>query len=90
MNSDPNLVRVAEQILSKQLRNSLENAINSSNNVISTPVEKGLSEEVAAQHAGTTIEDAVSGIDDTGSEEQDHEEQTKILTQGGSSDPYAK
>ncbi|WP_420538946.1 SAF domain-containing protein [Paenibacillus polymyxa] len=90
MNSDPNLVRVAEQKLSKQLRNSLENAINSSNNVISTPVEKDLSEEVAAQHAGTTIEDAVSGIDNTGSEEQDHEEQTKILTQGGSSDPYAK
>ncbi|MEE4566730.1 SAF domain-containing protein [Paenibacillus polymyxa] len=90
MNSDPNLVRVAEQKLSKQLRDSLENAIGSSNNVISTPVERVLSEEVAAQHAGTAIEDAASGIDDTGSEEQDHKEQTKILTQGGSSDPYAK
>ncbi|ADO56875.1 MULTISPECIES: SAF domain-containing protein [Paenibacillus] len=90
MNSDPNLVRVAEQKLSKQLRDSLENAIGSSNNVISTPAERVLSEEVAAQHAGTAIEDAASGIDDTGSEEQDHKEQTKILTQGGSSDPYAK
>ncbi|MMZ43022.1 SAF domain protein [compost metagenome] len=90
MNSDPNLVRVAEQKLSKQLRDSLENAICSSNNVISTPVERVLSEEVAAQHAGTAIEDAASGINDTGSEEQDHKEQTKILTQGGSSDPYAK
>ncbi|TKH36549.1 flagellar biosynthesis protein FlgA [Paenibacillus polymyxa] len=90
MNSDPNLVRVAEQKLSKQLRDSLENAIGSSNNVISTPAERVLSEEVAAQHAGTAIEDATSGIDDTGSEEQDHKEQTKILTQGGSSDPYAK
>ncbi|MEJ3719690.1 SAF domain-containing protein [Paenibacillus polymyxa] len=90
MNSDPNLVRVAEQKLSKQLRDSLENAIGSSNNAISTPVERVLSEEVEAQHAGTAIEDAASGIDDTGSEEQDHKEQTKILTQGGSSDPYAK
>ncbi|MGG4220028.1 SAF domain-containing protein [Paenibacillus jamilae] len=90
MNSDPNLVRVAEQKLSKQLRDSLENAISSSNNVISTPVERSLSEEIAAQHAGATIEDVTSGIDDTGSEEQDHKEQTKILTQGGSSDPYAK
>ncbi|WP_090738935.1 SAF domain-containing protein [Paenibacillus sp. Mc5Re-14] len=90
MNSDPNLVRVAEQKLSKQLRDSLENAFGSSNNVISTPVERVLSEEVAAQHADTAIEDAASGIDDTGSEEQDHKEQTKILTQGGSSDPYAK
>ncbi|WP_311077880.1 SAF domain-containing protein [Paenibacillus polymyxa] len=93
MNSDPNLIRVAEQKLSKQLRDSLENAINSSNNVISTPVERSLSEEIAAQHAGATIENPASGIDDTRNEyenEQDHQEQTKILTQGGSSDPYAK
>lgn len=93
MNSDPNLIRVAEQKLSKQLRDSLENAINSSNNVISTPVERSLSEEIAAQHAGATIENSASGIDATRNEyenEQDHQEQTKILTQGGSSDPYAK
>ncbi|MNW33339.1 SAF domain protein [compost metagenome] len=93
MNSDPNLIRVAEQKLSKQLRDSLENAINSSNNVISTPVERSLSEEIAAQHAGATIENSASGIGATRNEyenEQDHQEQTKILTQGGSSDPYAK
>ncbi len=90
MNSDPNLIRVAEQKLSKQLRDSLENAISSSNNVISTPVERSLSEEIASQHAGATIEDAANGIVDTGSEEQDHKEQTNILTQGGSSDPYAQ
>ncbi|MDP1513016.1 SAF domain-containing protein [Paenibacillus sp. CMAA1739] len=90
MNSDPNLIRVAEQKLSKQLRDSLENAINSSNNVISTPVERSLSEGIASQHAGATIEDAANGIVDTGSEEQDHKEQTKILTQGGSSVPYAQ
>ncbi|MGZ0041560.1 SAF domain-containing protein [Paenibacillus ottowii] len=90
MNSDPNLIRVAEQKLSKQLRDSLENAISSSNNVISTPVERSLSEEIASQDAGATIEDAANGIVDTGSEEQDHKEQTNILTQGGSSDPYAQ
>lgn len=93
MNSDQNLIRVAEQKLSKQLRDSLENAINSSNNVISTSVERSLSEEIAAQHAGATIENSASGIDATRNEyenEQDHQEQTKILTQGGSSDPYAK
>ncbi|QDY82862.1 flagellar biosynthesis protein FlgA [Paenibacillus polymyxa] len=90
MNSDPNLIRVAEQKLSKQLRDSLENAISSSNNVISTPMERSLSEEIASQHAGATIEDAANGIVDTGSEEQDHKEQMRILTQGGSSDPYAQ
>ncbi|NEU28073.1 flagellar biosynthesis protein FlgA [Paenibacillus polymyxa] len=90
MNSDPNLIRVAEQKLSKQLRDSLENAISSSNNVISTPVERSLSEEIASQDAGATIEDAANGIVDSRSEEQDHKEQTNILTQGGSSDPYAQ
>ncbi|MGF9643947.1 SAF domain-containing protein [Paenibacillus sp. FSL L8-0502] len=93
MNSDPNLIHIAEQKLSKQLRDSLENAISSSNSVISTPVERSLSEEIAAQHAGATIENPTSGIDVTRNEyenEQDHQEQTKILTQGGSSDPYAK
>ncbi|KZE68603.1 flagellar biosynthesis protein FlgA [Paenibacillus jamilae] len=90
MNSDPNLIRVAEQKLSKQLRDSLENAISSSNNVISTPMERSLSEEIASQHAGATIEDAANGIVDTGSEEQDHKEQMRILSRGGSSDPYAQ
>ncbi|MEC0235204.1 SAF domain-containing protein [Paenibacillus kribbensis] len=93
MNSDPNVLRVAEQKLSKQLRNSLENAINSSNNVISTPIERSLSEEIAAQHTDTTVGDASDGSKGIGNGYgigQDHKEQAEILTQGGSSDPYAK
>ncbi|WP_226003133.1 SAF domain-containing protein [Paenibacillus sp. BJ-4] len=93
MNSDPNLIQVAEQKLSKQLRVSLESAIDSSNNVISTPIERSLSEEVAAQQSDTTIEDASGGSKGAGNGYgvgQDHKEQEEILTQGGSSDPYAK
>lgn len=93
MNSDPNLTRVAEQKLSRQLRDSLENAINSSNNVISTPIERSLSEEIAVQHTDATVEGASGGSKSRGNENgigQDHKEQAEILTQGGSSDPYTK
>ncbi|MCC3381109.1 SAF domain-containing protein [Paenibacillus farraposensis] len=90
MNSDPNLIRVAELKLSKQLRSSLEDAINLSNNVISTPIERSLSEEIAAHT--NMVEDSVSDRNErTGikyGSGQDHKEQAEVLTQGGSSDPY--
>ncbi|WP_025685268.1 SAF domain-containing protein [Paenibacillus maysiensis] len=93
MNSDPNLIRVAEQKLSKQLRESLENALSSSNNVISTPIERSLSEEVAAQHAGANAGGALNentGTGDGYGNGPDAKEQADILTQSGSSDPYGK
>ncbi|MFK4302299.1 hypothetical protein ABH892_002403 [Paenibacillus sp. RC254] len=93
MNSDSNLIRVAEQKLSKQLRGSLENALSASNNVISTPIERSLSEEVAAQHAGANSGGAFNentGTGDGYENGQDAKEQSDILTQSGSSDPYGK
>jgi hypothetical protein len=93
MNRDPNLVRVAEQKLSKQLRDSLENALSSSNSRISTPVERSLSEEVGAQHAGTTMggdSRQSTDIGDGYGNGQDAKEQADILAQSGGSDLFGK